>query len=170
MANMPIESKRKHWKWKRSHYITLHKQSSSDICVYLYLEGLPCMETWRSRLCVWVLTSHGQISLLWSPGTSWKPRKLEWQIKKLLLQPRNLQKYLVIHIDEKNTHFLTLFMPVYDIKCTCFGLHFILKTFVGFGSIWRLSCYCISSCLFALFSMESTGLCPFPENHAESKH
>lgn len=48
-----------------------------------------------------LLTSHGQISLLWSLGTSWKPRKLYRQIKRLLLQPRNLQKYPVIHIDEK---------------------------------------------------------------------
>ncbi len=27
-------------------------------------------------------------------------------------------------------------MPVYDIKCTCFGLHFISNTFGGSGSIW----------------------------------
>lgn len=72
--------------------------------------------------------------------TSWKPRKLKGADQESTITVKESPKISRHSRRRKTTNFLTLFMPIYDLKCTCFGLHYISNTFGGSGSVWRLSC------------------------------
>lgn len=136
--------KRKHRKSKRSHYIKLHKQISSDICVYLSLERLPYMETWRSRLCIWVwdpcwLHTGGSVCC-----EAWGLRGNQGNLRGRLrgyYYSQGISKNIQTFAQTKNNTFLDLVYAHLWLKTHLFWFAlYISNTFGGSESVWRLSC------------------------------